>query len=200
MINIFTIKFIIFSISFFIILLTNIDLIFSFLDKDPTLTGRTDFWPYIIDYIYQRPLFGWGFAAFFVESNQVAAAIFATIGFGINEAHNGILQLFLDVGFVGAALFLFLWVRNVIWAMKCINGPAPATGVSALALLLGILLIGVTEQVLTTSDGLTAEFFLLGFLCEKEVSLSRRTRSAIVLRSAPLQPGELVGSQEGEAV
>jgi hypothetical protein len=38
----------------FILLMLNMDLIYSLLDKDPTLTGRADFWPYIIDYIYQR--------------------------------------------------------------------------------------------------------------------------------------------------
>jgi exopolysaccharide production protein ExoQ len=32
-----------------ILLLMNRDLIFSFLEKDPSLTGRTDMWPYLID-------------------------------------------------------------------------------------------------------------------------------------------------------
>ena len=44
----------------FILLMLNMDLIYSLLDKDPTLSGRTDFWPYVIDYIYQRPLLGLG--------------------------------------------------------------------------------------------------------------------------------------------
>jgi O-antigen ligase len=166
-----------------IFLMMNIEWLYSLLDKDPTLTGRVDFWPDVIDYIYQRPLLGWGFAAFWMESNPPAEAIFSKIRFFINEAHNGILQLLLDVGVVGTVFFLFLWIRNAIIAVKCINGPAPAIGVSSLAFLIGILLMGITEQVLTTADGFTVQFFLLGFMCEKELRLARRARPAIALGS-----------------
>jgi exopolysaccharide production protein ExoQ len=190
----------IFSASAFVLVITNVDLIFGFLDKDPTLTGRTDFWPYIIDDIYQRPLLGWGFAAFFVGSNPAAAAIFSAVSWGFNEAHNGLLQLLLDVGVVGTALFLFLWMRNFIMAVKCINGPAPALGISSLALLVGILLIGATEQVLTTTDGLTLQFFVLGFMCEKQLWFARRARSIIDLRAAMPHREQFAGSQEGDLI
>ena len=65
---------------------------------------------------------------------------------------------------------------NLVVAVKCINGPAPAIGVSSLALLIGILLMGVTEQVLTTADVWTAQFFMLGFMCEKQLGLARQAR------------------------
>jgi exopolysaccharide production protein ExoQ len=183
-----------------ILLMLNMDLIYSLLDKDPTLSGRADFWPYIIDYVYQRPILGWGFAAFWMESNPAAAEIFSTIGFFINEAHNGLLQLLLDVGVVGTAVFLFLWMRNVVMAVKCIHGPAPAIGVSSLAFLIGVLLMGMTEQVLTTADVWTAQFFMLGFMCEKQLGLARQARSAIALRPAAPYVGQFAGSREGDAV
>jgi len=87
------------------------------------------------------------------------------------------LQLLLDIGVVGTAFFLFLWMRNLVMAVKCMNGPAPEIGVSALLILVGILLIGVSEQVLATADGPTVQFFLLGFMCEKELSRARNARS-----------------------
>ena len=37
--------------------------------KDPTLTGRTDLWPYLISYISERPMLGWGFFAFWSSVN-----------------------------------------------------------------------------------------------------------------------------------
>jgi exopolysaccharide production protein ExoQ len=80
-------------------------------------------------------------------------------------------------------------------AVKCINGPAPAIGVSSLALLIGILLMGVTEQVLTIADVWTAQFFMLGFMCEKQLGLARRARSAIAPRSAALHLGQLAASR-----
>jgi exopolysaccharide production protein ExoQ len=183
-----------------VMLMTNIDSIYSILGKDPTLSGRTDFWPYVIDYIYQRPLLGWGFAAFWMLSNPPAIEIFSTIGFGINEAHNGILQLLLDVGVLGTAFFLFLWIRNFVMAVRCMNGSAPEIGVSSLLFLVGILLIGVSEQVLTTADEVTAGFFLLGFMCERELGLARQARSAVVLRSAALRFGQFASPTGEDAV
>jgi exopolysaccharide production protein ExoQ len=184
-------------VAIFIPLMHNIDWIYSLLDKDPTLSGRTDFWPYIIDYVYQRPLLGWGFAAFWMPSNLSAAEVNLNVGFGINEAHNGLLQLLLDIGVVGTAFFLFVWMRNLVLAVKCINGPAPEIGVSSLLLLVGILMIGVSEQVLTIADELTAQFFLLGFMCEKELWVARRARPFVALRSGALRLGQL-GRPRGE--
>ena len=190
----------IFAVGALILLMINIESLYSILGKDPTLTGRTDFWPDVIDSIYQRPLLGWGFAAFWMESNPAAMAIFSRAGFFINEAHNGILQLLLDIGVVGTAFFLFLWIRNAIMALKCINGPAPAIGVSSLAFLIGILLMGITEQVLTVADGFTAQFFLLGFMCEKQLWLARRTRSALAVGLATLHVGEFAAPRGADAV
>jgi O-antigen ligase len=160
----------------FALIVMNADFMFSFLEKNETLTGRTELWPYVFDYIYQRPVLGWGFAAFWIRSNPFAAEISSMLGwdFSVNEAHNGMLQLLLDIGVVGTAFFLYLWVRNFIMALKCMNGRAPEIGVSGLLCLVGILLIGISEQVLTTADGATVQFFLLGFMCEKAVRFARQ--------------------------
>ena len=189
---------IVFSVMF-ILLMKNIDLIYILLDKDPTLTGRTDLWPYVIDYIYQRPVLGWGFAAFWMPSNPFFAETCSIVGFCVNEAHNGVLHLLLDVGVVGTAFFLFLWIRNLVMAVKCINGPAPQLGVSAFLLLVATLMIGVSEQVLTTVDGPTVQFFLVGFMCEKELWLARRARSVVSFRSAELHLGQFETPREEDA-
>jgi len=182
------------------LLMTNIDFLYNLLDKDPTLTGRTELWPYVMEYIYQRPLLGWGFAAFWMPWNPAAEQIMSAVGFPLNEAHNGLLQLLLDVGVDGTAFFLFLWMRSVMMAVKCINGVAPAIGVTSLAFLIGILLIGVTEQVLTTADGLTVQFFLLGFMCEKELRAARQARTAVGLRSEAFSLGQFADPRERDAV
>ena len=174
----------------FILLIMNADLLFSFLDKDPTLTGRTDLWPYVIDSIYERPVLGWGFAAFWVQSNPAAMGISDTVGWYVTEAHNGMLQLLLDIGVVGTAFFLFLWMRNLVMAVKCMNGPATGVGISALLILIGILVIGVSEEVLVTADGPAVQFFLLGFMCEKELWRARQVWSGVPVRSAGPNVGQ----------
>jgi exopolysaccharide production protein ExoQ len=157
----------------------NKDMLFNLLDKDPSLTGRTELWPYVADAIMQRPLLGWGFAAFWSPLNAYSVEISDAIHWHVTEAHNGLLQVLLDVGMVGAAFFLFMLARNLTMAVKCIRGRAPEIGITLLLFLVGVLVIGVSEQVLVVVDGWTAQFFMLGLMCEQAL----RSRTALVSAS-----------------
>jgi len=79
------------------------------LDRDVTLTGRTDLWAIVLEKIAERPLLGYGYNAFWLgwegESSQVWLALSPfTLGFEPTHAHNGILDLWLDLGFFGVLL------------------------------------------------------------------------------------------------
>ena len=161
------------------------DLIFELFGKDTTLTGRTMFWPYIIDNISKKPLLGWGFYGFWSPLNpialQIAEAIRVQNSYGVTDyianAHNGLLELLLEIGFLGTSVFIFLWLRSFIMAVKCMNGPAGAIGLSSVLLLTGILVIGVSEAVLLSHEQIwTSLFFIMGFMCEKELWLARHAR------------------------
>ena len=57
------------------------------------------------------------------------------------------------------------------------NGGASRIGLSSVLVLIGILLIGVTEQVLLAAGQIwTNLFFMMGFICEKELWLARAAR------------------------
>jgi O-antigen ligase len=155
-------------------------LIFELFGKDTTFTGRTLFWPYVIDNISKKPLLGWGFYAFWSSANPIALEIaYAIRGdnndiFIIPNAHNALLELLLESGFLGTSIFIFLWLRNFIMAVKCLNGPARQIGLSSLLVLTGILLTGVTEAVLVSPGQIwTSLFFIVGFACEKKLWLPR---------------------------
>jgi O-antigen ligase len=151
----------------------NDDLIWQFLGKDPTLTGRTELWSYVIDNISEKPLFGWGFAAFWVPGNPAALQIAEAVNWTIANAHNGLLELLLDVGVVGTSLFVLLWIRNFIMAVRCMSGPARQFGLTTVLLLITILLIGISEEVLLAAQHIwTGLFFMTGFICEKELRLT----------------------------
>jgi hypothetical protein len=80
------------------------------------------------------------------------------------------------------------------------NGAALEIGVTALLLLVGILLIGVSEQVLATVDAVTTQFFLLGFICEKQLWLARRARRGVILRCNRPQVDQLGAPGQENAV
>jgi O-antigen ligase len=104
------------------VIASNSDTILIALGEDPTLTGRTSFWPIIIDMIQQRPFLGYGYETFWLGGNPNSPAVevaYATPGHTPSHAHNGLLQIWLHLGFVGVAVFLIgYWLtvlRSLAW-------------------------------------------------------------------------------------
>jgi exopolysaccharide production protein ExoQ len=86
------------------------------LGKDPTLSGRTSIWLAALDYIQERPWLGFGRSAFWAPGSLYAIRAGERVDarYIPPHAHNGFLDLLLDVGFVGMALFfvVFIWVYS----------------------------------------------------------------------------------------
>ncbi|MBW4679515.1 MAG: O-antigen ligase family protein [Microcoleus vaginatus WJT46-NPBG5] len=91
------------------------------LGKDLTLTGRTEFWPQIIDKINQRPLLGYGSASFWQPWRGLADPggdiIVAKTQFKPPHSHNGFLDLALQLGWVGLGLFILSFFNNLAKAV-----------------------------------------------------------------------------------
>ena len=78
------------------------------LGKDSTLTGRGPIWEMAERAIAARPWFGWGFQGFWQPDERAVQEIWAVVGWLVPHAHNGLLELLLETGIVGAALFALL--------------------------------------------------------------------------------------------
>jgi exopolysaccharide production protein ExoQ len=151
----------------------NPDSLLEMLGKDPTLTGRTDIWGYVIPDIYRRPFLGWGYAAFWSTENPEAWNIADALHWFAPQAHNGILEILLSVGLVGAALFIYLWGRTVWLSLKCLRTPDGTMAITCLSICAGAVLVGVSETVLLYGGPITFMFFITGFYCEKAISTAR---------------------------
>jgi O-antigen ligase len=150
---------------------------FDLLGKDQTLTGRTDLWPFVTDCIAERPMLGWGYLAFWSPSNPRAGKISDAVGWDVPEAHNGMLDFMLQIGMIGTAVFGFLFARNMVLAVRCIHGHAKASGITLLAFLMTLAVMGVSETVLLAPDQVfTAQFFIIGFMCERQLRWARLGR------------------------
>jgi exopolysaccharide production protein ExoQ len=153
------------------------DAFFEMIGKDPTLSGRTEMWAYVIAAIEQRPLLGWGYWGFWSPDNPVAAEISVVVQWAVPEAHNALLEILLNVGVLGAAFFVFLIVRNIWFALRCLRTPAAGLGVTALLCYIGILFMGVSEAVMMDPfQPTTILFFGTGLMCERAVRVSQRRR------------------------
>jgi exopolysaccharide production protein ExoQ len=170
----------------------SLDSLLELIGKDPTMTGRTDIWGYVVPYIYQRPLLGWGYAAFWSTLNPAAWEIANALRWYSPEAHNGLLEIFLSGGLVGAAWFLTLWVRTVRLSLRSMRYDS-AMAITCLSCCAGILAEGVSEQVMLYVTGLNGVFFITGFFCEQAVSRGRQRRpvalsNVVRIQSAHVAP------------
>lgn len=94
------------------------------LGRDPSLSGRTELWEGAIAKISQRPFLGYGFQAFW-QPNGGGADIWKMVFYKPPHAHNGYLNLALDLGLVGLGLFLLclaLAYRRSIYWLRCEPG------------------------------------------------------------------------------
>ena len=159
---------IVISITAFVTFVLSPELILDLLGKDATLTGRTDLWEYVKICISQRPLLGWGFNAFWLSINPAAAEISTNLGWIVPQAHNGLLELLLEVGVVGTSFFAIIFVRSIWIAVRCLQTPAKDLGKTLLLCCGGILVVGVSEEVLVDPSQISVGiFFVLGLTGER---------------------------------
>lgn len=83
------------------------------LGKDPTLTGRTTLWREVDVAIGARPVFGYGYQAFWADANPDAWAIRARVAWAAPHAHNGYRDLLLNFGLVGFAASAWIIFKSV---------------------------------------------------------------------------------------
>lgn len=117
------------SIPSSIVFITNWDPIMIGMGRDPTLTGRTLIWGYSFERIAQRPWLGYARGVFWSKrSKYPGEAGVAVVGappvnlmsvtYAPPHSHNGVVDILLDVGFVGLALFLLSFLLMVMRLVK----------------------------------------------------------------------------------
>ncbi len=88
------------------------------LGRDPTLTGRTEIWNLVLPMV-PSPLFGAGFESFWLGKRL--DKIWNIYWWHPNEAHNGYIEVYLNLGAIGIVLLGLLIVtgyRRVVTALR----------------------------------------------------------------------------------
>jgi len=86
--------------------------------RNSTLTGRTDVWKVVLQYV-THPMIGAGYESFWMGSRL---ATIRASNAGVNQAHNGYIEIYLNLGWIGVGLFAVLLIngyRKVMDAFRC---------------------------------------------------------------------------------
>ncbi len=118
--------------------------------KDATLTGRIPMWNVAFTELMHRPWFGFGRGAFWAEKSKYAidAGYAVSQGFIPPHAHNGFIDIMLDVGFVGFVFFLISFVIVYFRSLKLAYASDNAEDIWPLAFLLFLTLNNMMESYL----------------------------------------------------
>lgn len=134
-------------------------LIPGYFGKDMTLSGRTDIWLFAWNDIEKKIFLGYGFATYWIMGSsrlQIFASYFE--GFMVNEAHNGFIEIVLQLGFIGFIFFL-LPVSAYIFRMFKLNNNI------AILIFVSIMTLNYTESVLfKVGLGITTFYFMAAYM------------------------------------
>jgi exopolysaccharide production protein ExoQ len=116
--------------------------------KDLTFTGRTNFWPLMLDKIRENPLTGYGFGAFWQGLDGPSAYIWNASTFKAPNGHNGYLDLCLELGLIGLSLYIIQFFIGFKKALENARNIQTPDGFWPTMLFSYIVLANLTESSL----------------------------------------------------
>jgi exopolysaccharide production protein ExoQ len=113
----------------------------AWLGRNETLTNRTDLWD-VLNTMVVNPNVGAGYMSFWTGARL--ETIWQAVGANVNQAHNGYLEQYLNLGWVGVG-FMALLLTGALWnTWRTLSVDAPM-GVLRLSFLLAALAYNLAE-------------------------------------------------------
>lgn len=144
---------------------------------DPTFTGRTLIWDFIEGQAALRPWFGWGFHSFW---HVPGSPVLSAPGFvkDMPSGHSGYLDLRLENGYVGLALFL-VFVALVLHRLERVYLFRPDRCFAFLTIFAYVLIMNLMETIwFIAFDALWITFLILAGSLIRETAVAPKPAPA----------------------
>ncbi len=132
----------------------------NFLNKDVTLTGRTDIWALTFDKLVERPWFGYGYYGFWQGLDSEAGDVWRIYGWETPNAHNGFLDIAIQLGFIGLCLFLVSLLYHAILSLIQLRQSQSVTHIWPLAFMVYMIMGNLPESSLLVPNDLFWVFYV----------------------------------------
>jgi O-antigen ligase len=159
--------------------------------KDPSLTGRIPMWEVLARTIQERPWFGYGYNAFWLGEEGPSAGPLKEIGWLTPSAHNGYLEVALQLGLIGLAVFLAGYLAAFRQAVAGVRRTLTADGLWPLLILTFMLLYNFSESVLLEKNNVNWTLYVAA-VCSPLLArppAPRRRAWSSVAEPAPVAAG-----------
>lgn len=121
-------------------------IILDVLGRNETLSGRTELWQLIWDQIRQRPWLGYGYNAFWLGWQGPSGEVWQVLNWTPPHAHNGYLDIWLQLGLAGLVLLLISLLVNLIKAFTLARKKSDMVGLFPLLMLVFMMMHNISES------------------------------------------------------
>lgn len=128
-----------------VLLVVNFSAFLSASNKDITLTGRIPLWESLWEFIRLKFWFGYGYGAFFSGLQSETQLLWRIHMWKPPHAHNGLIAVWLDLGFVGLFIFILGYFGSLGKALFTYLTLKDARALWAFSFLLYTVVYNITE-------------------------------------------------------
>jgi O-antigen ligase len=140
-----------------VLLTVSLELIFTLLQRDETLTDRTTIWATGFEAGKERLWLGYGYRSFWLGVGGLTR-------FFHGHGHNSFLDIWLETGLIGLGLFLFTLAVFAHRAFVCLISSDSPLGLWYCMFIVYILLFSMTSQVIPHHGTITWVLYVAGLL------------------------------------
>ncbi len=167
-------------------LVSHSDAVLSSFGADSTFTGRSRIWDSVVHMIRLKPWFGYGYSAFWRGLAGPSAYVWNVAGTTPPHSHNGFLDVWLDLGLVGVALFAGSILVFLGRALKEVRRAWEFDALFPMTVLLFLVFFSISESTLVPRDSL---FWLLYLVTAVDLArLQPEARPSAQVFAPPLTP------------
>jgi exopolysaccharide production protein ExoQ len=129
--------------------------------RNPTLTGRTAIWSALAISILKRPLLGYGFFAFWQGIKGESAKVIYLTHWTFGYAHNGIIEIFLQLGTTGVVVFFITLFKAIKDGWYCFRNDYAGTYDWYLGLLVITIFYNIDEATVVWPNDLLSILYIV---------------------------------------
>src|SRR5580704_217696 len=151
--------------------------------RDPSLTGRTELWATSALIGLDRPWLGYGYNAFWLGIDGQSADVWKAVGWAAPNAHNGLLEIWLDLGTIGVAVAVFSLGSSLRKAFHLVRETRAMEFAWPLLFLIVLIVLNLTESAFL--EGNSIYWFLyvvaaldLSEICRRQPAIATEVREA----------------------
>ena len=151
--------------------------VFEFFGKSPDMTGRSGIWKLVLGLIEQRPLQGWGWISHWMPGVAPFEGLVVIGKVPYYQAHNAYLDMWLQLGLIGVALFGALLLITFVKLWRLAVRHTSALYLWPILVFVGLLVWSLTESRMLIEIGWVLLVLFAVKVNEPEEGLEPRGRS-----------------------